>query len=335
MKRYTHLSLEERTLISHYHDNGSSIRQISHRLGRSASSISRELRRNRNRSGYKASTAEKRYLVRREKKSRLDLDPILQVYVIDRLHEGFSPEFISIRLKHFGHLEGVGYINPESIYQWLYLATQKKKKLHKLLRRAHGTRGRKKRATRGIIQNKTSIHERPDSVQERTEIGHWEVDLMAFLRNSQHMLVIHERATRYTGAIKLKNKTAAETLKSLLDFFQALPKELVKSITFDNGTEFARHQDLAQFLQVETFFCDTYASWQKGGIENMNGRFRRDLPRSTNLKALPDAELEQIVLNHNMTPRKCLNALSPIEALAKHMGKDIIFSFNKGVALHP
>ena len=132
----------------------------------------------------------------------------------------------------------------------------------------------------------------------------------------------------------MKNKTAAETLKALLDFFQALPKELVKSITFDNGTEFARHQDLAQFLQVETFFCDTYASWQKGGIENMNGRFRRDLPRSTNLKALPDAELEQIVLNHNMTPRKCLNALSPIEALAKHMGKDIIFSFNKGVALH-
>ena len=105
-------------------------------------------------------------------------------------------------------------------------------------------------------------------------------------------------------------------------------------LTWRYRTEFARHQDLAQFLQVETFFCDTYASWQKGGIENMNGRFRRDLPRSTNLKALPDAELEQIVLNHNMTPRKCLNALSPIEALAKHMGKDIIFSFNKGVALH-
>ena len=116
MKRYTHLSLEERPLISHYHDNGRSIRQISHRLGRSASSISRELRRNRNRSGYKASTAEKRYLVRREQKSRLDRDPILQVYVIDRLHEGFSPELISIRLKYFGHLEGVKVvkkINPK------------------------------------------------------------------------------------------------------------------------------------------------------------------------------------------------------------------------------
>ena len=112
MRKYTHLSLEERTLICHYHDNGRSIRQIGDCLWRSASSISRELRRNRNRLGYKASTAEKRYLVRREKKSRLDLDTILQSYVIDRLHEGFSPELISIRLKHFGHLEGVGYINP-------------------------------------------------------------------------------------------------------------------------------------------------------------------------------------------------------------------------------
>ena len=178
-----------------------------------------------------------------------------------------------------------------------------------------------------------SIHERPVEAEDRSEFGHWEVDLMAFLRNSQHMLVIHERSTRYTAAIKLSNKTAAETIKALLEFFQALPKGLVKTITFDNGTEFAKHNELAHALNIQTYFCDVYASWQKGGIENMNGRFRRDLPRKTDLKAMEDNEFEQIILNHNMMPRKCLGAKSPIEALAKHLKKDIVFLFNRGVAL--
>lgn len=333
MKRYTHLSLEERTLISHYHDKGISMVQIAKNLGRDKSCISRELSRNRNEKEYKPQTAMNRYLARRNRPCCLDKDSKLQSYVVDRLHEGISPEMISLRLKAFGHLEHVAYINHESIYQWLYKPAQKKEKLHKLLHQAHAKRGRKKRAYRSTIKNRTSIHERPAAATDRKEAGHWEIDLMAFLRNSQHMLVVHERATRYTACIKLINKTAAETFKALSDFFQDLPKYLVKSITFDNGTEFARHQDLASFLKVGTYFCDTYASWQKGGIENMNGRFRRDLPRSLNIKSLSDNDLEQIVLNHNMTPRKCLNGKSPIEALAKHLGNDIVFLFNKGVAL--
>ena len=156
---------------------------------------------------------------------------------------------------------------------------------------------------------------------------------MAFLRNSQHMLVVHERVTRYTSALKLDNKTAAETLKALISFFEGLPSHLLQSITFDNGTEFAKHMDLANFLKIQTYFCDTYASWQKGGIENMNGRFRRDLPSSTNIKNMRDKDFEQIIFNHTMNPRKCLNALSPLEALAKHLGKPILFSFNHSVAL--
>ena len=156
---------------------------------------------------------------------------------------------------------------------------------------------------------------------------------MAFLRNSQHMLVVHERVTRFTATIKLANKTAGETLKALIEFFKSLPKGLVKTITFDNGTEFARHMELAELIGAKTYFCEPYASWQKGGIENINGRLRRDLPRSTNLKAISDKDFEQISLNHNLTPRKCLNGRSPIEALANHLGKNIVFLFTRGVAL--
>jgi IS30 family transposase len=333
MKNYTHLSQEERALISHYHDNGASVRAMSRALGRSPSTISRELERNANALNYKAETASKRYLARRARVSLLDKDASLRGYVVDRLREGISPELIALRLKNFGKLEGISFVSHEAIYQWLYKPPQKKQKLHKLLVQAHGTRGRRKRATRSTIKDRVSIHARPKEANDRQEVGHWEADLMSFLRNSQHMLVIHERTTRFTATLKLAGKTAAETLKCLIAFFQSLPKNLVKSITFDNGTEFAKHMDLATLLKAQTYFCDTYASWQKGGIENMNGRLRRDLPRSTNIKIMKDQDLEQITLNHNMTPRKCLGGLSPIEALAKHMNKNIIFLFNRGVAL--
>jgi IS30 family transposase len=263
MRHYTHLSLEERAMIGLYYNKGLSLGEISKEVGRDKSTLSRELRRNSNQQTYVATTACKRYLSRRQKPSRLDQDEILKTYVTDRLREGLSPEIISLRLKRFGHLEGVAYVNPESIYQWLYRPPQKKEKLHKLLVRGHGNRGHRKRVHGSKIKGRVSIHERPEAAKDRQEIGHWEVDLMAFLRNSQHMLVIHERKTRYTAAIKLANKTAAETLKALLSFFQGLPEDLLKTITFDNGTEFAYHQNLSDILKVPTYFCDVYASWQK------------------------------------------------------------------------
>ena len=133
MRKYTHLCEEERVLISHYHDNGRSIRQISSLVRRSASTISRELGRNANQQNYNPKTAFSRYLVRRLRPSRLDQDLSLQHYIVERLQEGISPELISLRLKHFGSMEGICYISHESIYQWLYKRPQKKQKLHKLL----------------------------------------------------------------------------------------------------------------------------------------------------------------------------------------------------------
>ena len=257
----------------------------------------------------------------------------MKAYILERLHEGFTPELISLRLKTFGKLEGISYINHESIYQWIYQPSQRKEKLHKFLPCCHARRGRRKRAHRGRIPDRTPIHERPEVVNAREEVGHWEADLMSFRGNSQHMLVVHERLTRYTVAIKLENKTAAETLSALLNFFESLPEKLIKSVTFDNGMEFAKHKEITNQLGVPTYFCDVYASWQKGGIENMNGRFRRDLPRKTDLLNMSEEELEQIVLGHNLMPRKVLGGISPLEALAKQMDRTIVFLFNQGVAL--
>lgn len=334
MRNYTHLSYEERTLISHYHDNEISIRRIGQLVDRTPSTISRELARNSNKIGYNPKTACQRYLGRRQKACKLDLDRNLKAYVLNCLYEGLSPEMIAMRLKTFGELEGVSPISHESIYRWLYRPDQKREKLYKLLIQHHGQRGRRKRVHRGKIKDRVSIHERPSHVMNRQEIGHWEGDLMSFKGNRQHMLVLHERKTRYTAAIRLKTKGAQETIHALLTFFKALPKGLFKSITFDNGTEFARHKDITDQLGVPTYFCDVYASWQKGGIENQNGRLRRDLPRKIDLLSMTDQDFEQIMISHNLLPRKVLDGLSPIEFLAKHQGKTIIFLFNRGVALH-
>lgn len=334
MKRYTHFSEEERVFISHYAGEGCSKGKIAKILNRSKSSISRELARNSNQTGYNGETAQKRYLSRRQKPCKIDKDATLKSYVLGGLQEGLSPEMISLRLKKFGHLEEVSGVSHESIYRWLYRPAQKKEKLYKLLTQHHGRRGRRKRVHRGGIKDRVSIHQRSQRVLSRQEIGHWEADLMSFRGSTQHLLVLHERKTRYTATIKLTSKKAAETMDQILAFFKTLPRHLVKSVTFDNGTEFAKHRELTKKLNIPTFFCDVYASWQKGGIENMNGRFRRDLPRKTDLLKITDEDLENIITSHNLSPRKVLGALSPIEVLANHMGKSIIFLFNKGVAIH-
>ena len=336
MSKYTHLSLEERKLISRLHGQGLSIGKIGGILRRDKSSISRELKRNRGKEAYNPETAERKYLIRRKKECFINQNPELRNYILNRLQEGHSPQLISGRLREYGSsIENLPYVSPETIYQWLYRPQSKAKKLFKYLPRAHRVRGFRKRAHQGKIKGRVSIHQRPDHIDSRLEEGHWEADLISFRRNSQHLLVCYERTLRYTAAIKLPSKRAEDTITALVAFFRSLPNHLRKSVTFDNGLEFARHMDLQSILSMQTFFCDTYASWQKGGVENMNGRLRRDLPRKTDLNALSEDELEQIIINHNLTPRACLNYKNPFEALAESLNSPIIFSFNHGVALHP
>jgi transposase, IS30 family len=139
--------------------------------------------------------------------------------------------------------------------------------------------------------------------------------------------VLKERKSRLVLAARLAGKSAAETVAVMMAVFRRLDPRLRASSTFDHDTAFARHGLLASACAMATWFCDAYASWQKGAVENANGRLRRDLPRDRGLDALSDAELQEIVLSHNLTPQKCLGFLTPLQALFGELGRDVRIRF--------
>jgi transposase, IS30 family len=325
--RYRHLSFEEREQIAIWRLEGVSQAAMARRLGRSSSTVNRELARNRLPSGgYQPIFAEGSYLARRERLALLERDERLERFVVDRLIEGWAPEQIAGWLKA-GNEPGLRGLGTETIYRFIYRARQKLEKLWKLLPRGKARRGRRKRReTKSTITDRRSIHERPEAVQNRQKLGDWEADLM-FCRRTQPVLVLHERTSRLTLAAKLAGKSAAETAAALMAIFKRLAPEIKGSITFDNGSEFARHGLLASVSGMTTWFCDAYASWQKGSVENTNGRLRRQLPRHLDLDTLSQADLQEIILSLNLTPRKCLGYLTPIQAFFKGLGKDIQIRF--------
>src|SRR5689334_23161943 len=146
-------------------------------------------------------------------------------------------------------------------------------------------------------------------------------------KRTRPVLVLHERKSRVTLATRLAGKTAAETISVLLAVFGRIHPALRKSVTFDNDTAFAQHALLRSMRNMTTWFCDAYASWQKGGVENANGRLRRWLPRHTDIDQMSDEELQDIVMTANLTPRKCLGFLTPFQAIIKELGKDVQIRF--------
>jgi transposase, IS30 family len=195
------------------------------------------------------------------------------------------------------------------------------------LPRGRAKRGRRRaRQPRSTIAERASIHDRPEAVDGRREAGPWEGDLL-LCKRTRPVLVLKERKTRFVLAARLAGKSAAETVAILMAVFRRLDPRLRASLTFDNDTAFARHGLLASACAMATWFCDAYASWQKGAVENANGRLRRDLPRDLDLDLLTEAELQEIVLSHNLTPRKCLGFLTPLQALLKELGRDVQIRF--------
>lgn len=146
-------------------------------------------------------------------------------------------------------------------------------------------------------------------------------------QRTRPVLVLHERKTRVTLAARLSGKGAAETASVIMSIFKRLDPGLRQSITFDNGTEFARHTWLRDALNMATYFCDAYASWQKGRVENANGRLRRWLPRNTNLDEVSDEDIQEILMTYNLTPRKCLAYKTPLQALFSELGRDVRMRF--------
>jgi transposase, IS30 family len=323
----THLRLEERERLAAFRAAGLSLRAIAARLGRAASTVSRELRRNAlPKGGYLPVHAEGCYLERRQRPAVLERDERLGRFVRERLLEGWTPEQIAGWLKR-GEERGLRPVSFETIYAFIHRAGQKAERLWRLLPRGRAKRGRRRaRQPRNVIAERRSIDDRPEGVEGRQEAGHWEGDLL-ICRRTRPVLVVKERKTRFVLAARLAGKSAAETVAIMMAVFRRLDPRLRSSVTFDNDTAFARHGLLASACSMATWFCDAYASWQKGAVENANGRLRRDLPRDLNLDVLTDAELQEIVLSHNLTPRKCLGFLTPVQALLGELGRDVRIRF--------
>ena len=185
--------------------------------------------------------------------------------MVERLRENWTPEQIAGWLR-CGNERGLRTICHETIYAWIYSPGAKADKLWKLLPRRRARRGfRAARKPKCTIKDRRSIHDRPNEIEDRRQGGHWEGDLI-ICRKTRPVLVMTERKSRFTIAARLAGKTAAETAAVIMSVFERLDPKLRRSITFDNGTEFARHKLIAQALDMTTWFCDAYASWQKGAV---------------------------------------------------------------------
>jgi transposase, IS30 family len=265
--------------------------------------------------------------LRRRREAILEREAALRGFVRDRLAEGWTPEQISGWLKA-GNEPRLRAIGCETIYAFIYRAAQKAETLWRYLTRRHKRRRpRRARLSRDTIKDRASIHDRPKTVETRGEAGHWEGDLI-ICKRLRPVLVLHERKSRVTLAARLMGKTAAETISAMLTVFGRIDPRLRKSITFDNDTAFAQHGLLRTMRDMATWFCDAYASWQKGGIENANGRLRRWLPRHLDIDRMSEEEIQEIVLSANLMPRKCLGFKTPLQALLAELGKDVQIRFS-------
>jgi transposase, IS30 family len=321
---YGQLSLEERVEIYRLHAGGKSQIQIASALDRAPSTISRELRRNSRPTkvwagGYEPVRAQELAERRRQWDGRFKLarQPDLQDLVKDRLAMGHSPEQIAGRLA----LEhGRVIISHESIYRFIYHRAAQKDPWHRLLPRQKRRRGHHRRrggSIASLIKQRRSITERPAEVEGRGTPGHWEADFMLFARCGQGLLVLHERQSRFNIVRRPVHRKAVLTARTIARPLIKLPQAMRKTVSFDNGNEFAEHHSLHKPLGVQTFFCDPHSPWQKGGVENSIGRLRRSLPRKTDLRLITPAALKRLVQRLNDTPRKCLDFKTPAEAFSK------------------
>jgi IS30 family transposase len=260
---------------------------------------------------------------RQTKKRKLDLDEDLQRHVISELKQGRSPDAIAGRLKTDPpeHLQEK-IISHESIYIWIYEGEGRKLGLyhHLLSERPRRQKRHARKMRKPHIPERTSIHERSTGINERKEVGHWESDSMVFSKQKERLSVQYERKARYVIIHRLSDGTAGATEEALHDSIQSLPQDLWKTLTFDNGGEGATHSNLRKQYGIQTYFCDPYASWQKGGVENTNGIIRRFLPRNTDMSTITQQDIYAIQEKINNTPRKILGYKTPKEVMAESCG---------------
>ena len=308
---YRHLTQEERYQIYAYRKADFSIKQTAAELGRSPSTVSRELRRNRGGRGYRPLKAHR--LARRRAcrcRSRCRISAAQWRSIGTLLEQEWSPKQIARRAR----LESTLRISHEWIYRHVAADRTNGGQLWRQLRHA-GLRRRRYHKGRKRLENirfRTSIEQRPEHVETRQELGHWEGDTIRGHRRQGAALTLVERCSRYVRIGRLPQsdaRTTADVMRNRLHQISAR----VKSITLDNGSEFAYHPRVARALSTDIYFAEPYKPWQRGTNENTNGLIRQYLPKKRRLDDLTEAEITRIENRLNHRPRKCLGYLTPYE----------------------
>jgi len=314
------LTLAEREEISRGLACRLSLRAIATQLGRSPSTISRELHRNGGATGYRAVQADQAACdrARRPKRCKLACNRSLSRTIATKLRRLWSPHQIAGWLKREYPEDESHQVSHETIYRSLFIQARGvlKKELQQHLRSQRAIRrsrhANQKRDGRGQITNAVSIRERPASVEDRAVPGHWEGDLIAGSNNS-YIATLVERHTRYAMLAKVKNKDTESVVSALIKQAKKLPSELYKSLTWDRGHELADHQRFTLATDIQVYFFDPSSPWQRGSNENTNRLLRQYFPKGTDLSVHSQAKLNAVARQLNERPRKTLEFETPAE----------------------
>ena len=316
---YHHLTIEERCCIREFYKNGKSFREIAVLVGRNVSTISREINRNKSfmncKPAYYPHTAQKKYLLRRSFCHRgMFWNEKVIDYINNKLRSTWSPEQIAntpceLKMPSF-----------KTIYRWIYEKYLVNGDV-KVLRKKGKTR--KRLGNGGRFTTGKSIRKRDKSVYKRKEFGHWEADTVVSGQGKTKycFATLAERATRYYIAVKMPNRSATTMAKAIIQTLSEFPKEAVKSITCDRGSEFANWREIESALGCNMYFADPYCAWQKGTNENLNGLLREFYPKGRNLERVSPLTLKKNLALINARPKKVLNYQKPIDLFNEFLSK--------------
>lgn len=332
--KYQHFTIEEREAIQIGFWRKESIRSIARKLNRSASSVSRELKRHfpPARNQYTPRVAHERALINRSKRGRTERlkNQAIRSYVISKLKEGYSPEQVAGRIR----IDLPGFsISHEAIYQYIYAQVYRfghgyvkpgHEDLRPLLKRRHKRRTKKgmRKGQRLERPNGPSIDSRPAIVESRSRIGDWEGDSIASKNNESGLNSLVDRKSGLLLLTKLSGKTAKATKRVVVKRLRLLPRHLRHTLTTDNGSENQAWDTIQELTKISCFFAHTYHAWERGTNENTNGLVRWYFPKGTDFRTISDEQIAQVECAINNRPRKRLGWRTPLEI------------FNQSVALH-
>ena len=316
---YTHLTEQERYVISHLSVAGFSYREIGRRINRNHTTISRELKRAKARHPWTTYWYDWAHplAVERTRKARhyrRQKNVRLVRYVEARLNRQWSPEEISHRLRIEYPTDVSMRVSHETIYRWVYLDAGVEGGLYRNLRRRHKKRRRQKRYGTGRrFADRKCITQRPGVVETRERYGDWEGDTIEGKKSSGYIATMVERKSRFLLATKLENKKAETLTTESIRTFGSIPRKMRKTLTVDNGSEFAQFKSYEDKTGLEIYFAKPYAAWQRGANENTNGLLRQYFPKGSDFKKVTEEDVQQAVKRLNGRPRKCLNYQTPRE----------------------